>query len=315
MSRSRSSQSISLSSVGLAIASLLVGGCTTMRVADSPPLCVELIQFSANTSVKKPIAKDRDQLFRVKYMSNDNDNTKPIESQEYLLMTGASKSGFVLGIEDKPFSHVEWTTGVETHPIPATPPSEAASSDGPTSDASSPSIEIPGGWGFVTIRWPMIWVQNIRAGSIATTALMRWDPVFPNTLHLYVIRNGVDEYFENMIDPTLVSDLNTMVQIQVDDASTGTMLVENIHFADDGDCHIIRRTFKRETPTAPLKLQMVSGNPLERRFAVKAASTGSGFKVTTCPGTPSTSQAERIWLQEILSQAHRNRLYALPASE
>ncbi|KAA0214046.1 MAG: hypothetical protein DYG94_02735 [Leptolyngbya sp. PLA3] len=70
-------------------------------------------------------------------------------------------------------------------------PRNHAAGQPPEPDPQGPGMRHTEGWSFITFKWPLIWVRNIDAGSIGTTAIMRWQEINGiRYLSLYLVRNG-----------------------------------------------------------------------------------------------------------------------------
>jgi hypothetical protein len=61
------------------------------------------------------------------------------------------------------------------------------------------------GWGFVTFSWPLIWMHNVDAGSLGTTAIGRRTG---DTLETFLVRNA-----RQLDTPTLTTDCDTSLEI------------------------------------------------------------------------------------------------------
>ncbi len=192
-------------------------------------------------------------------------------------------------------------------PAPLPPSGGAAPASDP--DLNGPALTVNFGWAFITFRWPLIWVRNIEAGSIGTTAITRWDG---DTMYLYLVRNGIAEYDPTNTTPALVTDVDSGLEINAK-APFATPNREYATFKDRPEVHIVRRSFARVTQgpsSGNLQTQSTTVDgvwtALEQTFMV--STTTAGDIVVTGAGVA----GETEFLEQVLSAARVRSLYQLP---
>lgn len=166
-----------------------------------------------------------------------------------------------------------------------------------------PALHFSLGWSFITFHWPLIWMKNIQAGSIGTTAISRRTS---DTAQTYLIRNAVQ------IDTNLLtSDCDTGLSM---DSGT-TYPVETFEFEPGSNWDVVMCQHHKI--------------PASQYFAPQGAGSGSGFAcdlwyfdvavdqsdaLVVTPEDPSDPVAAEAaaFLLEVLTIAREQEIYGVP---
>ena len=76
----------------------------------------------------------------------------------------------------------------------------------PRSGYDGPTLLLENGFAFITFQWPLIWMKNIDAGSVGTTAIMRRTS---DELQVFLIRNAK----ESLTNQNPTTDCNTTLRM------------------------------------------------------------------------------------------------------
>lgn len=271
----------------------------------------EVINYTGS-AVTKGITRQADEspagFYLVKYQ--DASGGTPVE-REFIYLVGLDDSNpATANAEVKPlqFSQIPLQSAqAEQMPIPQAIASRSAGTTG-----DPPSAGMSTGWGYITYRWPSIWIQNIRAGSVATTALFRWKDA--NTLYLYLIRNGMDAYNGGQPDPTPVPDFDCEAQMHV--SLTDSMWVENLKFEAGAQYHAVRRMFVRDSASGQMRLKFDANNkPENKLFKFVPGSTAGQITAQSYPNPTVPPGEEATWLGEKMTFAKQYGVYEIPPQQ
>jgi len=173
--------------------------------------------------------------------------------------------------------------------------------------ANPKAPEAPGmrhtvGWSFITFTWPLIWVHNIDAGSIGTTAISRWQG---DDLSLYLVRNGLTTPQSPPITQPPVPDKNSGLFIH-----TG-FGYDDFELSVPSGAHVVRVKFTKEQGYG--NRMIPEGTWVDGTFEW----TTEAFVVAKQNGkatvTSGGSASERAFLQGVLDKASSEGIYQLAA--
>ncbi len=164
-----------------------------------------------------------------------------------------------------------------------------------------PALQVDRGFAFITFRWPLIWVRNIDAGSVGTTAIVRRHG---DQIQLFLVRNAMQ-----LGNQALTTDCDSGLQID----SGSLYPSELFEFNEPSTWEVIMvRHDKLAASKFYQPLGTGSGNAFKRstwKFDVKAdAATG---QIEVSPEDMNESEAA-TFLAEVLAIARDNGLYIVP---
>jgi len=166
-----------------------------------------------------------------------------------------------------------------------------------------PTLHYTVGWSFITFQWPLIWMKNIQAGSIGTTAISRRTG---DTVQTFLIRNA------KQLDSTLLTS----------DCDTGLIMASGTTYPDE--------TFEFE-PGSNWDVVMCQHQkiPASQYFAPQGSGSGSGFAFDRWYFDVTVDQADALvvtpedpidpvaaeaatFLLEVLTIARQQEIYIVP---
>lgn len=165
-----------------------------------------------------------------------------------------------------------------------------------------PTLRFNHGWAFITFQWPLIWMQNIDAGSIGTTAIARRTG---DVVQTFLVRNALE------IDTDiLTTDCDTGLSIY----SGSGYSTEQFGFEAGSGRDVVMCQHKKLTNSqyfAPDGTGSGSGFERDRWYFDVALDSGA-IVVTPEDASDSVAVEAAVFLQEILSIAHDQEVYVVP---
>lgn len=205
--------------------------------------------------------------------------------------SGAGSYSLICGVEEGETSNASFYLS----------PENTAEGQEEPKDPNAPGLTFTRGWSFITFTWPLIWMRNIDAGSIGTTAIARWEGL---DLSLYLVRNGKAEPGAGgAIVADDASGLYIHVGFGYDDfelTMPAGKEVARVHFSK-------RKTDMNLLPQGTT----ISGSftwEIEA-FDLGPSASDEGDKIVVTSGG---SQSEREFLAEVLNRAHEEGIFELP---
>lgn len=179
-------------------------------------------------------------------------------------------------------------------------PENVALGQTPDPGLRGPGLRHTIGWTFITFTWPLMWVRNIDAGSIGTTAIQRWQA---NELSFYLVRNGKPTPTSPPADPP-VADADSKLWLRAR-YTTG----EEFKLGMPAGKEIVRvRFFKQQGPSN--FWQPYESAPSVWEQASFDVSENAGAIVVTA--SDSAHNADCAFLAEVLERARAAQIYRLP---
>jgi hypothetical protein len=170
----------------------------------------------------------------------------------------------------------------------------------PRASYDGPALRLEHGFAFITFQWPLIWMQNIDAGSVGTTAIARRHG---NEIQIFLIRNARQL---NTLKPT------TDCQSGLEMASGGGFPDETIGFEKKTQWDIVMTRHEKQGSTGFFKpIGTGNGSSFKRtqwRFNVSSALSGT---LSVTPDDPGELEAA-TFLRKILEVAQSEGLYTVP---
>lgn len=159
------------------------------------------------------------------------------------------------------------------------------------------------GFAFITFRWPLIWMQNIDAGSIGTTAIGRRHG---NTIQTFLIRNA------RQIDTTLLTtDCDTALEID----SGSNFPVETLDFEPGSAWDVIMCRHNKIQNSDYFEAQgsgSGSGFVRDRWYFNVAVDASDQIVVTPEFSGGSVADEAATFLAEVLTIARTQEIYVVP---
>lgn len=265
---------------------LLAGGCFAPGRGDPMPAdrCVGdalKVRWPSGRLIDKRIAKINDAGFEsAKHycIGFEDDGT----SGEYHVLCGIESAG---------------DSGAKFYLTPR----NYAPGQPPEPDPQGPGMRHTIGWSFITFSWPLIWVRNIDAGSIGTTAIMRWQG---DDLSLFLVRNGKPTPTSGPLDPP-VPDTSSGLWLRANDV-TGAPFELSMPPGKE----IVRVRFFKQDEPPDLWQPYESAPGVWEQISFDAANDGAGAIVVTTDQP--AGNADCAFLAGVLQRAHEEAIYVLP---
>lgn len=153
------------------------------------------------------------------------------------------------------------------------------------------------GWSFITFRWPLIWVRNIDAGSIGTTAIMRWQG---EELTIFLVRNGKETPTSGDAQPDMQSKL--LLRAGYPHLSTNLCM-------PDGK-EIVRVRLYQQGGVSDNMVPVYSSPETWEKLSFNVTGNATGPIVVTA--TEPAGDADCAFLAGVLQLARDKQIYRLP---
>lgn len=187
-----------------------------------------------------------------------------------------------------------------------TPRNQAPGQD-PKPGPRGPGMRHSVGWSFITFRWPLIWVRNIDAGSIGTTAIKRWEEVNGVAhLSLFLVRDKRPAQSNDPTDPP--------------DPSAGPGLFlsagypvdsEKLHLPDGQE--IVRVRFYEQGGVSNRMVPIMSSPGVWEKVSFQVTEDASGAVAVSA--TEPAGEADCAFLAGVLQRAREAGIYRLPGEQ
>lgn len=153
------------------------------------------------------------------------------------------------------------------------------------------------GWSFITFRWPLIWVRNIDAGSIGTTAIMRWQG---EELTIFLVRNGKETPTSETAQPDTESRL--LLRAGYPHLSTELCM--------PAGKEIVRVRLYRQGGVSDNMVPVYSSPETWEELSFDV--TGNATEPIVVTATEPAGDADCAFLAGVLQRAHDKQIYRLP---
>ncbi len=172
----------------------------------------------------------------------------------------------------------------------------------PRTGYDGPTLRLEQGFAFITFQWPLIWMKNIDAGPVGTTAIMRKTG---DELQVFLIRNA-----KQLGTGKLTTDCDSKLDMN----PAGSAPQETIEFkaSSPWDIVMIRHAMKTGGDFEPIGSSASSG--FERtRWLFDVSQNAASGALTVTPKDSGEDDAA-AFLEMVLEIARCQELYILPGN-